>query len=84
MERILLTSISQRFPHSFAENLLIRYHQDFGVLAYGSGLKLNFFNHLPRGPVSLTFYWPAKYSNVPLFSCKLLVFFKAFINRLVK
>ena len=49
-----------------------------------AGLKLNFFNHLPWGPVSLKFYWPAKYSTVPLFSCKLLVFFKAFINKLVK
>ena len=32
--------------------------------------------------MSLKFYWPAKYSTVPLFSCKLLVFFKAFINKL--
>ena len=34
--------------------------------------------------MNLKFYWPAKYSTVPLFSCKLLVIFKAFINKLVK
>ena len=49
-----------------------------------SGLKLNFFNHFPWGPVNLKFYWPAKYSTVPLFSGKFLVIFKAFINKLVK
>ena len=32
--------------------------------------------------MSLKCYWPAKYSTVPLFSCNLLVFFKAFINKL--
>ena len=34
--------------------------------------------------MSLKIYWPAKYSTVPLFSCKLLVFFKAFINKLAE
>ena len=34
--------------------------------------------------MNLKFYWPAKYYTGPLFSCKLLVIFKAFINKLVK
>ena len=48
-------------------------HDDLHV----SGLKLNFFNHLPWGPVSLKIYWPAKYSTVPLFpNCGLVAWLR--------